>query len=59
MQRNSLCNLLSFTYKAEPTGQAFPFCARLLYEDLTVTLPTDVTITYQGKRKGATVEKLR
>ncbi|XP_024408287.2 centromere protein O [Desmodus rotundus] len=48
LQRNSLCNLLSFTYKAEPTGQAFPFCARLLYEDLTVTLPTDVTITYQG-----------
>lgn len=48
LQRNPLCNLLSFTYKAEPRGQAFPFCARLLYEDLTVTLPTDVTITYQG-----------
>ncbi|KAM5319921.1 centromere protein O isoform 1-T3 [Glossophaga mutica] len=48
LQRNSLCNLLSFTYKAEPRGQAFPFCARLLYKDLTVTLPTDVTVTYQG-----------
>ncbi|XP_054424955.1 centromere protein O [Pteronotus mesoamericanus] len=48
LQRNSLCNLLSFTYKVEQSGQAFPFGARLLYKDLTVTLPTDVTITYQG-----------
>ncbi|TKC48880.1 hypothetical protein EI555_007029, partial [Monodon monoceros] len=48
LQRNSLCNLLSFTYKAEPEGQSFPFCARLLYKDLTTTLPTDVTVTYQG-----------
>ncbi|KAM9636152.1 centromere protein O [Trichechus inunguis] len=48
LQRNSLCNLLSFTYKREPGGQSFPFCARLLYKDLTVTLPTDVTVTYQG-----------
>uniref|UniRef100_A0A673V4N0 Centromere protein O n=1 Tax=Suricata suricatta TaxID=37032 RepID=A0A673V4N0_SURSU len=48
LRRNSLCNLLSFTYKVEPHGQSFPFCARLLYKDLTTTLPTDVTITYQG-----------
>ncbi|XP_045405129.1 centromere protein O [Lemur catta] len=48
LQRNSLCNLLSFTYKVDPRGQAFPFCARLLYKDLTVTLPTDVAVTYQG-----------
>lgn len=48
LQRNSLCNLLSFTYKVELRGQTFPFCARLLYKDLTVTLPTDVTVTYQG-----------
>ncbi|XP_062934723.1 centromere protein O [Cynocephalus volans] len=48
LQRNALCNLLSFTYKVDPKGQSFPFCARLLYKDLTVTLPTDVTITYQG-----------
>ncbi|XP_060025731.1 centromere protein O isoform X3 [Lagenorhynchus albirostris] len=54
LQRNSLCNLLSFTYKAEPEGQSFPFCARLLYKDLTTTLPTDVTVTYQGKRKYCT-----
>ncbi|XP_008698590.1 centromere protein O [Ursus maritimus] len=47
LQRNSLCNLLSFTYKVEPRGQ-FPFRARLQYKDLTTTLPTDVTITYQG-----------
>lgn len=48
LQRNSLCNLLSFTYKVEPYGQSFPFGARLLYKDLTTTLPTDVTITYEG-----------
>lgn len=48
LQRNSLCNLLSFTYKADRSGQSFPFCARLLYKDITRTLPTDVTVTYQG-----------
>uniref|UniRef100_A0A8C2S9H4 Centromere protein O n=1 Tax=Capra hircus TaxID=9925 RepID=A0A8C2S9H4_CAPHI len=48
LQRNSLCNLLSFTYKVKLEGQSFPFCARLLYKDLTTTLPTDVTVTSQG-----------
>ncbi|XP_036118439.1 centromere protein O [Molossus molossus] len=48
LQRNSLCNLLSFTYKAELSGQSFMFCARLQYKDITRTLPTDVTVTYQG-----------
>ncbi|XP_004473266.2 centromere protein O [Dasypus novemcinctus] len=48
LQRNALCNLLSFTYKVEPRGQSFPFCARLVYKDLTITLPSDVTVTYQG-----------
>ncbi|XP_055110186.1 centromere protein O isoform X4 [Symphalangus syndactylus] len=48
LQRNPLCNLLSFTYKLDPGGQSFPFCARLLYKDLTATLPTDVTVTRQG-----------
>ncbi|XP_061289128.1 centromere protein O [Bos javanicus] len=48
LQRNSLCNLLSFTYKVKPEGQSVPFCARLLYKDLTTTLPTDVTVTSQG-----------
>ncbi|OWK10649.1 CENPO [Cervus elaphus hippelaphus] len=47
LQRNSLCNLLSFTYKVKLEGQSFPFCARLLYKDLTTTLPTDVTVTSQ------------
>ncbi|XP_005400453.1 PREDICTED: centromere protein O [Chinchilla lanigera] len=47
LQRNSLCNLLSFTYKVDLMGQ-YSFCARLLYEDLTATLPTDITVTYQG-----------
>ncbi|XP_049758706.1 centromere protein O [Elephas maximus indicus] len=48
LQRNSLCNVLSFTYKVELGGQSFLFCARLLYKDLTVTLPTDVTVTHRG-----------
>ncbi|XP_008058482.1 centromere protein O [Carlito syrichta] len=48
LQRNSLCNLLSFTYKLDPRDQSSPFCARLLYKDLTTTLPADVTVTYQG-----------
>ncbi|XP_006147301.1 centromere protein O isoform X2 [Tupaia chinensis] len=48
LQRNSLCNLLSFIYKVDPEDQSFLFCARLLYKDLTVTLPTDVSITYEG-----------
>uniref|UniRef100_A0A8C5L3V6 Centromere protein O n=1 Tax=Jaculus jaculus TaxID=51337 RepID=A0A8C5L3V6_JACJA len=47
LQRNSLCNLLSFTYKVNQEHQAL-FSARLLYEDLTGTLPTDVTVMYQG-----------
>lgn len=45
LQRNALCNLLSFTYTVEQRCQAFSFSARLLYEDLTATLPTDVTVT--------------
>ncbi|XP_053445445.1 centromere protein O isoform X1 [Nycticebus coucang] len=48
LQRNSLCNLLSFTYKVDPRDQSFQFYARLLYKDLTMSLPTDVTVTYQG-----------
>ncbi|KAG8522445.1 Centromere protein O [Galemys pyrenaicus] len=48
LQRNSLCNLLVFTYKVESKSPSFPFCARLQYKDLTITLPTDVSITYQG-----------
>ncbi|XP_074144473.1 centromere protein O isoform X2 [Sminthopsis crassicaudata] len=48
LQRNSLCTLLSFTYTMDPSGESFPFCARLVYHDLTITLPTSVTITYQG-----------
>ncbi|XP_032353035.1 centromere protein O [Camelus ferus] len=54
LQRNSLCNLLSFTYKVEPKDQSFPFCARLLYKDLTTALPTDVTVTYRGTDASAT-----
>ncbi|KAM5291768.1 LOW QUALITY PROTEIN: centromere protein O [Ctenodactylus gundi] len=47
LQRNSLCNLLSFTYKVDQVGPSVPFCARLLYEDLTMTLPTKATVTCQ------------
>lgn len=48
LQRNALCNLLSFTYKVDQGHQNFSFSARLLYEDLTATLPTDVTVTCPG-----------
>ncbi|XP_077008402.1 centromere protein O [Tamandua tetradactyla] len=57
LQRNSLCNLLSFIYKVEPKSQSFPFCARLMYKDLTITLPTDVTITYQGMEPSSSWEE--
>ncbi|XP_028633918.1 centromere protein O isoform X2 [Grammomys surdaster] len=48
LQRYALCNLLSFTYKVEQGCQTFSFSARLLYEDLTSALPTDVTVTRPG-----------
>lgn len=48
LQRNSLCNLLSFSYKVEQGRQTVSFSARLLYEDLTAALPTDVTVTRPG-----------
>ncbi|XP_031211317.1 centromere protein O isoform X2 [Mastomys coucha] len=48
LQRNALCNLLSFTYKVEQECQTFSFSARLLYEDPTAALPTNVTVTRPG-----------
>ncbi|XP_058524180.1 centromere protein O isoform X1 [Ochotona princeps] len=48
LQRNSLCSVLSFTYKVDSGAQCVPFSARLLYRDLTGTLPTDVTIACLG-----------
>ncbi|EDL01371.1 centromere protein O isoform 1 [Mus musculus] len=48
LQRNALCNLLSFTYKVEQRCQTFSFSARLLYEDPTAALPTNVTVTRPG-----------
>nr|XP_044992288.1 centromere protein O-like [Jaculus jaculus] len=47
LQKNFLCHLLSFTYKVDQEHQSL-LSARLLYEDLTGTLPTDVTIMHQG-----------
>nr|XP_034369773.1 centromere protein O isoform X2 [Arvicanthis niloticus] len=48
LQRYAPCNMLSFTYKVEHGHQIFSFSARLLYEDLTSALPTDVTVTRPG-----------
>lgn len=48
LQRNALCNLLSFTYKVDQGRETSSFSARLLYEDLTATLPTDVAVTCAG-----------
>lgn len=48
LQRNALCSLLSFTYRVDSGAQSVAFSARLLYEDLTVTLPTRVTVACEG-----------
>lgn len=48
LERNSLCNVLTLTYKVEPSSPSFPFCARLMYKDLAESLPTAVTVAHQG-----------
>lgn len=58
LQRNSLCNLLVFTYKVGPESPSL-FCARLTYKDLTASLPTAVTITQGGDVPSATGEEQR
>ncbi|NXT96712.1 CENPO protein, partial [Anhinga rufa] len=45
LQRNSLCNLLVFTYNVSHKGKTFPFNARLLYGDLCCSLPTEVIVS--------------
>ncbi|XP_060042646.1 centromere protein O isoform X1 [Erinaceus europaeus] len=59
LQRNPLCNLLAFTYKVELKSQSFPFCARLMYKDITVTLPTDVAVTCQAGEPSTSQEEQR
>uniref|UniRef100_A0A674J7Y9 Centromere protein O n=1 Tax=Terrapene triunguis TaxID=2587831 RepID=A0A674J7Y9_9SAUR len=49
LQRNSLYNLLFFNYDVETESKTFPFRAKLVYGDLTRSLPTEATITCQGK----------
>lgn len=56
LQRNALCNLLSFTYKVDQGRETSSFSARLLYEDLTATLPTDVAVTCAGTRKNRVLQ---
>ncbi|XP_049640631.1 centromere protein O [Suncus etruscus] len=58
LQRNSLCNLLVFTYKVGPESPSL-FCARLMYKDLTASLPTAVTITQVGNVLSPTGEQQR
>ncbi|PIO35892.1 hypothetical protein AB205_0004550 [Aquarana catesbeiana] len=45
LQKNSLYTVLSFTYNITIGGQTVSFTAKFLYEDLTDTLPTEVTVT--------------
>lgn len=54
LQRNALCNLLSFTYKVDQGRQTSSFSATLLYEDLTAALPTGVTVTCPGAEASST-----
>ncbi|ERE67351.1 centromere protein O-like protein [Cricetulus griseus] len=58
LQRNALCNLLSFTYKVDQGHQTFSFSATLLYEDLTAALPTGVTVMCPGMGNDASLKKL-
>ncbi|CAH6786875.1 centromere protein O [Phodopus roborovskii] len=54
LQRNALCNLLSFTYEVDQGRQTFSFSATLQYENLTAALPTDVTVTCPGAEASTT-----
>ncbi|NXW08759.1 CENPO protein, partial [Fregetta grallaria] len=45
LQRNSLCNLLVFNYNVSSKSETFPFKVRLLYGDLSCSLPTEVVIS--------------
>ncbi|XP_054976923.1 centromere protein O [Sorex araneus] len=58
LQRNALCNLLTFTYKVEPKSPSPPLRARLVYKDLGESLPTAVTVTTQGEEQQAAHEGL-
>ncbi|XP_039239375.1 centromere protein O [Pipra filicauda] len=44
-QRNSLCNLLKFSYSLSRNSRTFPLRARLLYQDPLRSLPTEVTVS--------------
>ncbi|NWH18800.1 CENPO protein, partial [Grus americana] len=45
LQRNSLCNLLVFSYNVSSKSKTFPFKVRLLYGDLCCSLPTEVVVS--------------
>ncbi|NXG21291.1 CENPO protein, partial [Grallaria varia] len=44
-QRNSLCNLLTFSYSVTGNSRSFPLRARLLYRDPLRSLPTEATVS--------------
>ncbi|NWS10102.1 CENPO protein, partial [Pachyramphus minor] len=48
-QRNSLCNLLKFSYSLSRNSRSFPLQARLLYRDPCRSLPTEVTVCCSGE----------
>lgn len=58
LQRNSLHNVLFFNYDVETESKTFPFRAKLVYGDLTRSLPTEATITCKaGDVSDSLVEK--
>uniref|UniRef100_A0A8C4W0J8 Centromere protein O n=1 Tax=Gopherus evgoodei TaxID=1825980 RepID=A0A8C4W0J8_9SAUR len=57
LQRNSLHNVLFFNYDVETESKTFPFRAKLVYGDLTRSLPTEATITCKGDVSDTLVEK--
>ncbi|XP_067387398.1 centromere protein O [Emydura macquarii macquarii] len=57
LQRNSLHNVLVFNYDVETESKTFPFSAKLIYGDLTRSLPTEAIITCKGDVSASLVEK--
>ncbi|NWX93806.1 CENPO protein, partial [Nothoprocta pentlandii] len=45
VQRNSLCNMLAFSYNTSGRSESFPFSARLLYGDPCRSLPTEAVVS--------------
>ncbi|XP_074845133.1 centromere protein O [Carettochelys insculpta] len=57
LQRNSLHNVLLFNYDVETKSKTFPFRAKLVYGDITCSLPTEAVITCKEDVSASLMEK--